>query len=205
MKWRHFALLLIVQINLSHVHGSSAYQECREALTTLLSAARSSVLELDSKIEYQLKRADKLNRHGCAKVSGLEWLGAGREIKRLKKNIRDARGNLEVGLGALHLQIRCVLERSNISIRFWYSSMHACCLSEPASPDEPNARRGIRLLSTHRRERYSMTSLCQSHCFKPIFADCSTVSVSDKPHCKYNQYHLNLTTCNKSTYRPWTG
>ena len=99
-------LLSIVHTALRRFQGTLAYQGSGDALCTLLAPVQDSVLELQSKIEYQLKRSDELDKNGLPKVSRTAWLRSNGEIQRLREKIRDARANLLTGLATVNLQIR---------------------------------------------------------------------------------------------------
>ena len=107
------SLLVIVQTTLQHLHGSPAYEDSTEALCGLLSTVRGCVLDLESKVAYQLQRSDELDRSGLPKVSRLSWLRSTSEIEAMRQKIRDARGNLQLGINAIDLHIRYVRLCSN--------------------------------------------------------------------------------------------
>ena len=116
-------LLLIVHTSLHQIHGSETYLANEEALRLLLNAVKDSVLDLESKIEYQLKRSEDVDRQGLPKVSRAAWLKAGPDIDRMRQRIRDARGNLEAGLLAINVQIRWVLFGFDASFEIRSSNM----------------------------------------------------------------------------------
>jgi hypothetical protein len=100
------SLLVIVQSSIRHFQGSEAYEECGEALCGLLAEAKEAALELQSKIEYQLRRGVEVDQHGFPKVSRMTWLRSAGKIEDLRVKIRNARGNLSTGLQAINVHIR---------------------------------------------------------------------------------------------------
>jgi hypothetical protein len=63
-------------------------------------------LELQSKIEYQLKRGVETDRNGLPKVSRTTWLRSSGEIEKLRKRINNARSDLSTGLQAINVHLR---------------------------------------------------------------------------------------------------
>ncbi|KAK3710817.1 hypothetical protein LTR37_010041 [Vermiconidia calcicola] len=101
-------ILTLVHISLLHARASRYsrhYEEHQGALRSVLSSANNVALELESMIEYQLKRSEESDAQGRPKVSRHEWIRAEPEIRRIKDKIRDCRSDLHLGIGALTLQI----------------------------------------------------------------------------------------------------
>ena len=99
------SLLVIVQSSLRHIQGSDIYQEHGEALCNLLSNAKEAALELQCKIEYELKRGVEIDQNGLPKVSRTAWLRSSGEIEKLRQRINNARTNLSTGLQAIDLRL----------------------------------------------------------------------------------------------------
>lgn len=99
------SLLVIIQSSLRHVEGSRAYAEYGEALISLLEQAKEAVLELDSTIEYQLRRGIEVDQDGLPKVSRMMWMRSAGKIEDLRTRIRNSRDNLSTGIQALNLDI----------------------------------------------------------------------------------------------------
>ena len=100
------SLLVIVQSSIRHFQGSDAYGECGEALCSLLTEAKQAVLELQSTIEYQLRRGIDVDRNGRPKVSRVTWLRSAGKVEDLRARIRNARGNLSTGLQVVDVHLR---------------------------------------------------------------------------------------------------
>ena len=96
------SLLVIVQSSIRHIQGSDAYEEFGEALCDLLSNAKRAALDLQSKIEYELKSGIEIDKNGLPKVSRTAWLGSSGEIEKLRQRINTARSDLSTGLQAIH-------------------------------------------------------------------------------------------------------
>ena len=98
-------LLTIVQSSLRRIKGTDALLSYEVSLNVLLQAVQHAVLDLESKVEYQLKRNEEKDYRGRPKVSRMNWLRARPEIALLRQNIRDARDNLTAGLAAISLNL----------------------------------------------------------------------------------------------------
>ena len=98
-------LLLIVHTSLRQINASETYLENKEAFCLLLTAVEDNVLELERKLQCVFKRPENCDFNGSNKLSWAAWLKAGPEIERIRQRIRDARGNLEVALSAINMQV----------------------------------------------------------------------------------------------------
>jgi hypothetical protein len=99
------SLLVMVQSSLHHIQGSKVYKEYGESICNLLEEAKDSVLELESFIEYQLRRGIDMDHNGLPKVSRMMWMRSAGKIEDLRVRIRNCRDNLSVGLQAVNLHI----------------------------------------------------------------------------------------------------
>ena len=99
-------LLVIVQSSLRHIQASDAYEEFGEALCDLLRNANKAALDLQCKVEYQLKRGVEIDRNGLPKVSRMSWLRSSDEIEKLRRKIGNARSDLSTGLQAVNVHLR---------------------------------------------------------------------------------------------------
>lgn len=110
-------LLLIVQTTLRPINGTPTYNKSSGLLVPLLDRAQDAVLELQTMVEFDLKRSEELGPHRLPKVSWIKWMTAGPAMERLKQTIRDARDNLDAGLAALHLQSNGDVRRTALQIQ----------------------------------------------------------------------------------------
>lgn len=112
------SLLVIVQSSIRQAQESETYQEYVEALFQMLDDAQKAALELQSKVEYQLKRGVEVDKNGFPKVSRASWLKSAKDIEQLRAKIRDARSNLAVGLQALSLHISEATRQTTVQLQF---------------------------------------------------------------------------------------
>jgi len=100
------SLLIMVQSVLLRLRDDgTAYIRHHEELCSLLSAVEKNVLELDSKIEYQLKGSEQNDQLGRPTVSKRSWLRAAPEVERMRHNINHACSRLQLALTALNTEI----------------------------------------------------------------------------------------------------
>ena len=97
-----------IRTSLLQVRGTRAYEEHSDTLGTPSTAVNEAVLELEKKIEYQLRRSEETDGQGRPKVSRSEWHRAEPEIRRLKDKIRDSRSNLDLEMSALAVHLMYV-------------------------------------------------------------------------------------------------
>lgn len=92
-------LLTLFREALLVIHGSTAYVDHGELLSTLLETAHKVVVDLESFVAFHLTKANE-----DTTLSKRRWLKASSQVEKLRQRIRDARSNLIFAVGVLSLK-----------------------------------------------------------------------------------------------------